>query len=131
MKFGEYLLKKGKIKRSELENVLKFQTEDFVILGEMAINGNVLTKEQVTAIMDIQRVQGGFFGDIAVKQGFLKKGELEDCLMIHRERFLIGQKLVSYGAISKEDMEEELKQFHDWITSQIIMNGLLHKNLLD
>jgi hypothetical protein len=53
MKFGEYLLKKGKIKKSELENALKFQTEDLVVLGEMAINENVLNKEQVSAIMDI------------------------------------------------------------------------------
>jgi hypothetical protein len=77
-------------------------------------------------------VQGGFFGNIAVKLGFLNKDEVRNRLEIHhKESFLIGQKLVSYGAISKEDMEEELKQFHDWITSRKIMNGLLHKNLLD
>jgi hypothetical protein len=43
MRFGEYLVKKEKIKKSELENALKFQTEDFALLGEMAINENVLT----------------------------------------------------------------------------------------
>jgi len=118
MKFGEYLLKKGKIKKSELENALKFQTEDFFILEEMAINANVLNKEQVSTIMDHQRKQDGIFGDIgdiadiAVKLGFLNKDDVEKRLGIHhRECFLIGKKLVSYGAISKEDMEEELKQF--------------------
>ncbi|MHC4269384.1 MAG: hypothetical protein ACYSWS_06295 [Planctomycetota bacterium] len=131
MKFGEYLVKKGKIKKNELENALKFQTEGFIIIGEMAINENVLNKEQVNAILDIQRVQGGSFGDIAVKLGFLKKGELEEHLLIHSERFLIGEKLVSYGAISKEDMEEELKQYHDWKTSRKIMHGLLDRKLLD
>ncbi len=53
MKFGAYLLKKGKIKESELTDALKSQTGDFVIFGDMAINGNVLTKEQVNAIMDL------------------------------------------------------------------------------
>ena len=111
MKFGEYLLKKEKINNSELEKAIKFQTGDFGIIGEMAINENVLNKEQVSAILELQKTQGGFFGDIAVKLGFLKKGELEKRLEIHRERFLIGEKLVSYGAISKEEMEEELKHF--------------------
>ncbi len=131
MKFGEYLLKKEKIKNSELEKAIKFQTGDFVIIGEMAINENVLNKEQVSAILELQKAQGGFFGDIAAKLGFLKKGELEKRLEIHRERFLIGEKLVSYGAISKEEMEEELKHFRDWIISQKITYEELHKGLLD
>ena len=80
----------------------------------MAINENVLTKEQVDIILDNQRAQGGFFEDIAVKLGFLNKDEFEIRLEVHnRERFLIGEKLVLFGAISKADMEEELKQFHD------------------
>ncbi len=37
MKFGEYLLKKGKIKKSDLETALKFQTENSIILGKMAM----------------------------------------------------------------------------------------------
>ncbi len=128
MKFGAYLLKKGKIKESELTNALKSQTGDFVIFGDMAINGNVLTKEQVNAIMDLQRKQGGFFGDIAVKLGFLKEGEVENRLGIHdRKRYLIGEKLVHFGAISKEDMEAELKQFQDWKASRKIIKGYLDR----
>ena len=128
MKFGAYLLMKGKIKGSELANALKSQTDDFVIFGDMAISGEVLTKEQVTAIMDLQRKHGGFFGDIAVKLGFLNKGEIENRLGIHdRKRYLIGEKLVYYGAISKEDMEVELKLFQDWKTSRKIMKGYLDR----
>ena len=131
MKFGEYLLKKEKITHNELEKALKFQSEDFVIIGEMAVNQNVLNKEQVRDILELQKKQGGFFGDIAVNLGFLKKGELEKRLEIHKERFLIGEKLVSYGAIGKEEMEEEFKHFCDWITSQKITNEGIHKGLLD
>ncbi len=128
MKFGAYLLKKGKIKGSELAGALKSQTDDFVIFGDMAINADVLTKEQVTAIMDLQRKQGGFFGDIAAKLGFLNKGDVEKRLGIHdRKRYLIGEKLVYYGAISKEDMEAELKQYQDWKASMKIMKGYLDR----
>ncbi len=128
MKFGAYLLKKGKIKEGELANALKSQTDDFVIFGDMAINGEILTKEQVAAIMDNQRNQGGFFGDIAVKLGFLKEGEVENRLGIHdRKRYLIGEKLVHFGAISKEDMEAELKQFQDWKASRKIIKGYLDR----
>ena len=62
MKFGEYLLKKGKIKKSELEYAFKLQAEDSIILGEIAITANVLNKEQVGKVMDHQRKQGVFFG---------------------------------------------------------------------
>ncbi len=128
MKFGAYLLKKGKIKGSELANALKSQTDDFVVFGDMAINGDILTKEQVAAIMDFQRKQGGFFGDIAVELGFLKEGEVENRLGIHdRKRYLIGEKLVHFGVISKDDMEEELRLFEEWKTSRKIIKGYLDR----
>ncbi len=128
MKFGGFLLKKGKIKGGELAIALKSQTDDFVVFGEHAMNANILTKEQVSAIMDIQGKQGGYFGDIAVKLGFSYQGEIEKRLGIQdRTRYLIGEKLVSCGAISKEDMEEELKQFHDWKTNRKIMKGILDR----
>ncbi len=61
MEFGAYLLKKWKINGSELANALKSQPGDFVVFGDMAINADILTKEQVTSIMDLQRKQGGVF----------------------------------------------------------------------
>ena len=132
LKFGEYLLKKGKIIKSELEKALKFQTESLVILGEQSINANVLNKEQVSAILDHHRVQGGFFGDIAVKLGFLNKDDFDNRLEIrNRENFLIGKILVSHGTISEEDMEQEWKQFLHRRTSLEIKKGWTKRELLD
>ncbi len=112
IKFGEYLLKKGKICKDQLEKALKLQTSNFVVLGEEAISANFLNEEQVTAIMDDQRAQGGYFWDIAAKLGYLNKDAAEKVLgMIKRDNFLIGEKLVSYGAISKEDLDDEWKQY--------------------
>ncbi len=112
MKFGEYLLKKGKISKDQLEKALKLQTSNFIILGEEAISANFLNEEQVTAIIDEQRAQGGFFWDIAAKLGYLNKNDVEKVLgMVKRDNFLIGEKLVSYGAISKENMEDEWEQY--------------------
>ena len=137
MKFGDYLLRQGKIKRSELKDALRLQTESFVILGEQAIAANVLNKKQVGAIMGHQRVQGGFFGDIAVNLGFLNKDDVDKCLGIrNREDFLFGKKLVSYGAITKEDIEEDWRRFkqsrpHDRRIIRERTKGQLNRRVLD
>ncbi len=128
MKFGAYLLKKGKIKGSELANALKSQTDDFVVFGYKAISVGILSKDQVDAVMAFQREEGGFFGDIVVRLGFLNEGEIENRLgIIDRKRYLIGEKLVFYRAISREDMEAELKRFQDWKSSRKIMRGYLDR----
>ncbi|MBS1257727.1 MAG: hypothetical protein MAG551_00772 [Candidatus Scalindua arabica] len=55
MRFGEYLIKKGKIEESELEAALKFQNEKHITLGVLAVRENVLDNKQLSTILDNQR----------------------------------------------------------------------------
>ncbi len=66
MKFGEYLLKKGKIEESELEDALKLQNEKHITLGLLALRENALNNKQLSMILDHQREGGGLFGEIAI-----------------------------------------------------------------
>ena len=54
------------------------------------------------------------FGEYLIKKGRIEESELENALKLQKEnRDLLGEKLVLYGAISKMDIEEELRQFHE------------------
>tara|TARA_Y100000031_G_scaffold23979_1_gene25611 strand:+ start:405 stop:602 length:198 start_codon:yes stop_codon:yes gene_type:complete len=55
VRFGEYLIKKGKIEESELEAALKFQEEEHVTLGVLAVRENLLNNKQLSTILDNQR----------------------------------------------------------------------------
>ena len=59
MRFGEYLIKKGKVEESELEDALKFQREEHITLGVLAIREKALNNEQLSTILDYQREKGG------------------------------------------------------------------------
>ena len=46
--------------------------------------------------------------------GFLSKKVVDKLLILQKKKHnLIGEILVLYGAIGKEEMEEELRQFHE------------------
>ena len=115
MKFGAYLLKeKGKIEEDELEDALKFQQENHIVLGVLAVRENLLNNKQLNTILDHQRVSGALFGDIAVELKFINEKGINRLLLLQNEKHnLLGEILVLYGVISKNDMEEELKRFHE------------------
>jgi hypothetical protein len=78
MRFGEYLIKKGRIEESELENALKLQKEKHITLGVLALRENLLSTKQVSTILDNQRENGGLFGEIAIELGFGSYEETSD-----------------------------------------------------
>ncbi len=114
MKFGEYLLGKGKIRESELEDAIKVQQKQHVILGVLAKREGLLNNAQLSMILDHQRINGGLFGELAIELKLLNKHDVTILLDLQeKERDLLGDILVLYGAISRDDMENELKRFHE------------------
>lgn len=113
--FGEYLLHREKIDEDDLELALKFQEEEYVALGALAVRENFLSSQQLSAVLDHQRMEGhGKFGEIAIELGFLNNETVDKLLAMQKEKhILIGDILVLFGAISKEEMKRELKQFHE------------------
>jgi len=59
-------------------------------------------------------VSGALFGDTAVELKFINENDINRLLLLQNEKHnLLGEILVLYGVISKNDMEEELKRFHE------------------
>ena len=119
MKFGEYLIEKGMIEKCELEDALKFQKEKSVSLSVLAVKDSLLSSKQLSAILDYQRERGGLIGEIAIELGFLNNDDVAKLLILQKEkRNMLGDILVLYGAISKAEMEDELRQFHELVGSR-------------
>jgi len=116
MSFGDYLIEKGKIGREDLDVALKLRTEKGIRLGVLAVDDGLLTEQQLGAILDHQRevADAGLFGEIAINMKLLSKEQVDELLKKQREYDkIIGQILVLSGVISKNEKEEELKQFHN------------------
>lgn len=113
--FGEYLLYEGKIDGYELDLALNFQKQKHVLLGVLAVQEKFLDNSQLCAVLDYQRLIGkGLFGEIAIELGFLSKDDVDVLLdMQERKHIRIGEVLVLFGAVTREDMEEALKEFHN------------------
>ena len=63
--------------------------------------------------MDSQRERGGLFGEIAIELGYLNEDDVDALLDMQGEKHIkIGEVLVLFGAISREDMESRLQTFH-------------------
>ncbi|MFQ5788238.1 MAG: hypothetical protein ACE5H1_09690 [Thermodesulfobacteriota bacterium] len=112
--FGEYLLYEGKIDEYELELALNFQKQKHAALGVLAVQERFLDDSQLCAVLDYQRLKGkGLFGEIAIELGFLSKDEVDTLLGMQKEKHIrIGDVLVLFGSVTREDMEEALKGFH-------------------
>jgi len=112
--FGEHLLYQGRIDAHELESALHYQNVEHVTIGVLAIQEEYLTSLQLCDVLDYQRLAGGLFGEIAIELGFLTKDGVDDLLDKQSKNHIrIGEVLTLFGAISREDMEYELKCFHE------------------
>lgn len=115
MKFGEYLLKKGKINKADLDVALQLQTEEGVNLEALAVEEGLLTEWQLDVILDRQKESGrdSSFVEIAIDMKFLNKEQIDELLRKQKSIYsLIGEILVLSGALSHDEKEEELKLFH-------------------
>ena len=111
--FGEYLLYEGKIDAYELDIALRYQREEHVALGVLAVQEKHLNELQLCNVLDRQRERGGLFGEIAIELGYLNEDDVSTLLDMQGEKHIkIGEVLVLFGAISREDMELRLQTFH-------------------
>jgi len=102
--------------KEDVDVAHNFKAEKSLKLGILAVDDGLLTEQQLGAILDHQRevADAGLFGEIAINMKLLSKEQVDELLKKQREYDkIIGQILVLSGVISKNEKEEELKQFHN------------------
>ncbi|TBL81568.1 hypothetical protein [Paenibacillus thalictri] len=110
--FGQFLLNRGLISASALEQAISVQKQTRVRLGVMAINHGFLTAAQVEEIHLQQTKIDKKFGEIAVMLGYLNN-ELVDAILSTQQNahLALGQALIDQGLISYEAFADALHQY--------------------
>jgi hypothetical protein len=112
MRFGDYLLSKKLVTPEQLSKALESQRSYTRPLGKLARElGYISRRNNVQVLLDSIK-SGQRYGDIAVKQGFLTRQQVEDLLEIQkRDSVTIGNLLVEDEVLTKHQLLESLRDF--------------------
>ena len=84
-------------------------------LGELLIEKGLLTHEQLTNAISIQKQKGGLIGELLVALGFLNREDIQTVLDVQKgldkkgEHKLIGQLLIEKGLLTGEQLDHALR----------------------
>ncbi len=110
--FGEYLLKKGKLTKEELDNIYADMMHEFVKLGMIAVREGFMTAEQADEVNALQASTDCRFGDLAVEKGYITSAELNSILRIQGNYFYhFLQATINTGKYTLEQLDEELQEY--------------------
>lgn len=110
--FGDYLLEKNKISRSQLEEVMTWQNTSRAKLGLIAVAEKLLTSKQAEELNELQKLKDSRFGDIAIEKGYLLKEEVNYLLNLQGNSYLkFVQALTDKNIMTMEQIEETLEEY--------------------
>ena len=113
--FGRFLEKAGVVTGPQVRQAIQLKTDLHPSLAETALLQEVLTLEQVREIREAQRSEGLLFADAAKKLEVLDEPGLEALREEAKVHSLpLGRVLVLLGAISDDELEEQVEAFHDY-----------------
>lgn len=111
--FGRYLLDKSLVTAEQLSQALSLQRAQNQCIGDMAVAAGLLTEQQVVKLNDCQRQCDILIGDLAVQEGLLSSADLERLSTGQRHNNLsIGEALIEVGAIKAHQLADLLSDYH-------------------
>lgn len=110
--FGNYLVEKNVISKSQFEDLMKKQQSSHAKLGLIAVAEKLLTAKQAEEINELQKKMDRRFGDIAIEKGYLLNEEVTYLLNLQGNDYLkFVQSLTESNLLSLEDTEKYVNQF--------------------
>jgi CheY-specific phosphatase CheX len=110
--FGQYLLEKGVITKEQLLDAVAFQEEQNIKFGVYSMRKGYITKEQLENVLKEQKNSDMKFGEIAIKFRYLTPEQvLEIATKQQNDHIYLGTALVMKGHLSREILEQELKEY--------------------
>ncbi len=117
MLFGEYLVKKGLVDEETLVIALDQQRQQNSPLGQVALKSGLINKKELFKILTEQRKpesKDKSFGLIALELEILTMEQIDGLVASQSEsNFLLGEILVVEGVLSKNQLNQCLKEFYD------------------
>ena len=115
MILGEYLIEKGIITKEDLDNALYEQKKNRIPLGQLALQTDMITPQEMFRLLSGQRKRGQdapSFGQLAIELDILTKKDIDSLLKLQfQSGELLGDVLVSIGVLSKSELFQALRKF--------------------
>ncbi len=110
--FAQYLLKKGIVSQSQLDEALIVQRQHNRTLGSLAVSAGLLTEEQVEQLNAEQLEADLYLGEMAVEKGWMTSNDVE-LLMIEQwaSHSSIGDILVEQELLNVNQLDSLLADF--------------------
>lgn len=107
--FGQYLLARGLLTRSQLLEAVDYQERNNLRLGEYAVKKGVITNADSARIVATQSARDVQFGEAALELGLLSSKQIEDLLRAQRaDHVFLGDALVRLNLLSAEAVNSSL-----------------------
>ena len=112
--FGHYLFDERKLTAEQLSEAVDYQSSKNLSLGEIAVRERLLTPKNAELINNKQQSLDKRFGEVATSLDLLTEIQITELLQIQKqEKVFFGEILVLKGFMSEELVSKELNIFND------------------
>jgi hypothetical protein len=112
--FGQYLIERGEVSAEQVRSALDLMNTENRSIGELAVEGRLITKADADKVNGEQRHRNMPFGELAAAMGFLSEEQVDNLVQLQwRTRLRVGQALVRLGHIGNVRLEELLISYEE------------------
>ncbi len=112
--FGQFLLERRIIDVGQLTRAIKYQEEQKLRLGELAVREGYMTQAEVDQIRNAQKSTDKYFGEIAVEKLILTTDQLKKLITLQKNSHVyLGESLVHLGILSQDEIKKQLDNFKE------------------
>ncbi|BFM20410.1 hypothetical protein [Gilvimarinus japonicus] len=113
--FGQYLLLKGIVSRSQLREAIALQVEANQTLAQIALVAGVLSQQQLQKLPLSGCENDTLFSQIVINLGWVSRTALEALHAQQRKvQLTLGEALVKHGYLSDNNLPNLLTDYHYW-----------------
>jgi len=110
--FGEFLLKKGLIKKEDILIARHVQEQTNKQIGELAVKQKLLSAQKVQQVLQQQKKTRRKFGEIAIDFKILTRTQVKNLLAYQKNfNIHIGEIFKYEGRLKGNQVEQEIQEF--------------------
>jgi hypothetical protein len=112
--FGQYLIERREVTAEQLRAALDLMDAENRSIGELAVEGRLISKADADKVNAEQRHRDMPFGELAGEMGLLSEEQIDNLVQLQwRTRLRVGQALVRLGHLGKVRLEELLISYEE------------------
>ncbi len=110
--FDEYLSDQLQLDEAERPRTSQWSRVGNTI-GAMTLRLNLMSEAEVDAVLESQDMEGGFFGEIAVRDGYLTEDQVDQILELQQlhDQLNLAEQLVVAGKLDVASLVKHLSVF--------------------